>query len=177
MRRALCCSVLVLLSACAPKPEDADAYVSDALAKRARGDNRAAEIQLMNALRINPDHADARLTAGLLVLEAGDGKLAELELRRARSLQVSEIKLLAPLARALVVQGKFQEVLDEFPLEIASANADQTELLAARGEALLGLDRVDDAREHWNSDLEIRAHCWAWRESLRSMDISNPRWP
>ncbi|HEY1044240.1 MAG TPA: XrtA/PEP-CTERM system TPR-repeat protein PrsT [Telluria sp.] len=129
------------LSAC-QKEQDANSLMAEASAYQKKGELNAAIIQLKNAVQLEPENGPARIQLGNVYLEHGDAVSAEKELRRAVDLQQPGAKL--QLARALLLQGKFQDVLDEFTLQ-AGAN-DSADHLALRGNALLGLQRNDEAR-------------------------------
>src|SRR5688500_7559958 len=79
---------------------------------RAKGDYQAAIIELKNVLQKNPDHAGARHQLGAEYLDAGDPRAAEAELERALKLSSDPVKVVPDLAKAKLMQGKFQEVLE-----------------------------------------------------------------
>ena len=60
------------------------------------------------------------------------------------------------MARALLIQGKFQEVLDDVPFEGLASSATEAEVRAARGDAYLGLNQPEAAREMYSSALELQ---------------------
>ena len=101
----------VLLTACSDSPEKMLASAKDFLGKN---DNKSAVIQLKNALQSNPNLAEARFLLGKALLQGGDAVGAETELRKARDLKHPDDEVIPLLARALLAQGQFRKLTDEF---------------------------------------------------------------
>jgi len=78
------------------------------------GEIRTAEIHLKNLLQSEPDHLEARLLLADVLLDLNDGIGAEANLRRAQELGAAAEVVHVPLLRALGLQGKFQELIDEY---------------------------------------------------------------
>ena len=142
--------LLLALGACS-KPMPTDALMADARRFSAQGDQKAAIIQLKNVVQQQPDHAPARLMLGQMYLDTGDVASAEKELRRARELGAQADLVQPALGKALLWQGQFQHVLDEFPEDQGNAEA-----LALRGHALIGLNRPDEARSRFEHALKVK---------------------
>lgn len=142
--------LLVALGACS-RPQAADELIADARRYRDRHDPKAAIIQLKNVVQQQPEHGAARLMLGQMYLETGDLASAEKELRRARDLGEQPAAVQAALGKTLLLQGQFQRVLDEIPG--APTNG---EVQALRGQAMLGLNRADDARALFQQALRIK---------------------
>jgi cellulose synthase operon protein C len=101
-----------LLTGCGgEKPEIMINSAKDFLAKN---DNKAAIIQLKNALQKSPDSAEARYLLGKALLENGDVPGAEVELRKALGLKSSSDDTIPLLARALLAQGQAKKLTEEF---------------------------------------------------------------
>lgn len=96
-------------------PESLIASSKDFLA---RNDNKAAVIQLKNALQSNPNLGEARFLLGKALLESGDAAGAEVELRKALELKFAKEQTIPLLARAMLAAGQFKKTTEEF------ANAD-----------------------------------------------------
>jgi putative PEP-CTERM system TPR-repeat lipoprotein len=109
-----------------------------------KGEIKAAMIELKNAVANSPENGEARLALGVLHVEAGDPVSAEKELRKALSLGIDKKRVLPSLAHALEQQGKFKEVLDAIPADLAAGSA---ELLTLRGNAYLETNEVDKAKD------------------------------
>ena len=82
--RALAIAALaaVALAGCG-KPATPEALVESAKAFSAKGDHKAAAIQLRNLLQKQPDNGQGRYLLGLALNEQGDYVTAEKELRKA----------------------------------------------------------------------------------------------
>jgi tetratricopeptide (TPR) repeat protein len=78
-----------------------------------KGDQKAALIQLKNAVAQSPEDGEARIALGALQLELGDIPSADKEMRKAASLGISAERTMPLLARTLQAQGKFKELLDQ----------------------------------------------------------------
>lgn len=133
----------LILTACGGP--DAHALVEQAKAAQARGDVQAAIVQLKSALQADEKHSEARLLLGKLYLAQGDFAAAEKELARARGLGQSPETVNPLLAEALLGLNEHQRLLDELPLP--DAGPARARLLAARAQAYLGLQQVDEAQK------------------------------
>lgn len=121
------------------------------------GEYRAAIIDAKNVLLDDPENAAARLLLGRASVEDGDGISAEKELRRAVELGVDKGTVLPYLGRALLMQGKFQKVLDEIDPEIANSETDRLSAMRSLGEAYIGLNEPATAREKFIEVLAVDA--------------------
>ncbi len=102
----------LLLAACnGDSPESLISSGKDYLAKN---DNKAAIIQLKNALQKDPKLAEARFLLGSALLETGDMAGAEVELRKAQELNYPADKLVPVLARTLFLGGQSRKLVEEF---------------------------------------------------------------
>jgi len=137
------------------RTQTAEELLTEAQQYEKKGDQKAALIQLKNAVAQNPDNAEARLRLATLHGVMGNPVSAEKELRRAISLGASAKRTLPLLAQSLLSQGKFQPVLDEITEERAQGSA---MLLVHRGNALLGLNRSEQARSAYQAALAIEAN-------------------
>ena len=124
--------LIVLLSACGgDKPDAMLASARDYLAKN---DPKAAVIQLKNALQKNPDLPEARYLLGLALIRDGDAVGSETELRKAMALKHPDELVLPSLAQAMLAQGQYKKLTDEFSqseLKQATAQADLKTSLAS----------------------------------------------
>ncbi|OWY29804.1 XrtA/PEP-CTERM system TPR-repeat protein PrsT [Herbaspirillum robiniae] len=148
---ATACAVILACSgitACG-RFQSADSLLSEAKQYQQKGDNAAAEIQLKNALQKDPDNAEARLMLGKIYLDSGNALSADKELRRALGLGTKPELVLPSLARALLIEGQFDKLLEEtrsLPL--------QGDIAALRGNAYLGLGKSADAKNAFNAALQ-----------------------
>lgn len=123
----------MLLSACNDQPpQELLASARDYLA---RNDQRAAVIQIKNALQKSPDLPEGRFLLGKAFLEGGDPVAAEVELRKAIELRYAADQAVPLLARSLLAQGKAAKVLAEFAGTTLGAPASRADLLTTVGMA------------------------------------------
>ena len=137
---------LIIVSACedlAPETE----HIQRANELRADGDVLGAVIELKNGLKNYPDHVESRLLLGQIYVDMGDGVSAEKELLRARSLGSSRYALMKPLAEAWLLQGKYEQVLQQVPVIDEDADAMRATALVLRGKSNLKLERFDTAKD------------------------------
>ena len=73
---------VVLLSGCG-KTQSTESLLAEAKQYQQKGDNKAAIIQLKNALQKNPESIETRYLLGTIYNEVGDPVSAEKELRKA----------------------------------------------------------------------------------------------
>lgn len=156
-------------------PEAARAHYEAATKHAEQGALPAAVIELKNALQGDPDFAEARLLLGEVYLQLGDAKAAEKELRVAARLGEEKSRIAVPLGRALLLQGRFDQVLaelsaEEFQPEIA------TEILLLRADAHAGLGQAEAAHALYDelaerSPREPRAYLGRARLALAAGDL------
>jgi putative PEP-CTERM system TPR-repeat lipoprotein len=139
------------LTGCKQK-QSVQALVAEANQYHQKGDDKAAIIQLKNALEKKPDDADTRALLGSIYLETGDAQSAEKEIRKAMSLGKSADQVAANLAKALLMQGQFQKALDATS-QAAGVKADAN-ILTLRGSAYLAMGKSAEAKEAFESALK-----------------------
>lgn len=134
-------------------PSGPSALLAEAREFHQKGENRAAIIQLKNALQQQPNNAEARALLGAVYLEAGDPLSAEKELHKAQTLGMAAPALAPQLAKAKLMQGQFEQVLADTaavagPAPSAELPAGQRfELQLLRANAYLGLGKLEPARK------------------------------
>ena len=130
--------------ALAPMPRNLPTSIKDAEQYAAKGDLKAAEIELRNAVRQSPDNPIIRARLAQIYLDLGDAASAEREARAARERNGDEADYLPILADALLRQGKFADVLDLIqPGDRAPAL--ESKVRTALGTAAAGLNDRDKA--------------------------------
>ena len=145
---------LMLLVACSDSTTP-DEYVARAIEQQSKGDVNSAIIELKNALQKAPRHAEARYLLGTYYYEQGALISAEKEFYRAIDYGVERESVAVPLARVLLAQGKFQELIDSTDgLALTSAST-RANLLALKGHAYLGLIRPKAAEQRYKEALQI----------------------
>lgn len=111
-----------------------------------KGDLNAAVIQLKNAIRSDANNVEARFQLANIYLAIGDPASAEKELKAASARGYERAEIVPLLAQSYVVQGKFQDLLDEFQ-EDQLAGEPQAILSIYRAQSLINLKRLDEARD------------------------------
>ncbi|MDX1655880.1 MAG: PEP-CTERM system TPR-repeat protein PrsT, partial [Candidatus Competibacteraceae bacterium] len=119
-----------------------------------QGQFQAAAIDLKNALRLNPDNPGTRLLLGRIYLELDQGEAAEKELRRANSLGVTVEEIQPYLGQALLLQRKYQQLLEMARPGAYTQARDYAALMTLRGQAYLALDQLDQARQAFEEALD-----------------------
>ena len=179
--RAIAIIVLpVLLVACGRMEMDDAAHVQRARQYMQQDKHKAAIIELKNALQKNPDNRSARLLLGREYLLHGDGASAEKELRKAVDLGAGEEARLG-LARAMLLAGRYQALIDEFaPREGEGNHARQgkdgnaaysAELLVVLGDAALQLGDVPTARGYYEKAVALAPKAYPVLVSLARMSL------
>ncbi len=108
-----------------------------------KNDNKAAVIQIKNALQKDPESGPARLMLGQAMMKTGEVPNAELEFRKALDLKVSPDQVAPELARALLALAQFKKVVDEFAkTELGSATA-KADLQTSLSTAYAALGKAD----------------------------------
>src|SRR5699024_3594351 len=77
--------------------------------------------------------------------ESGQGRAAEKELRRANSLGVAEVEIAPDLAKAMLLQGRYQDVLDTVKPTRQLNPARHAEALITKGDAEQALGKIEPA--------------------------------
>ncbi len=140
------------MTACG-KTQTSETLVNEAKQYQQKGDNKAAIIQLKNALQKNPDDVEARYLLGTIYNKTADPQSAEKELRKALSLGMSSAKVSPDLGKTLLMQGKFQIVLDE--IKQIPGEKESAEISTLRGNAYLALGKGKEAKESFEQALKI----------------------
>jgi putative PEP-CTERM system TPR-repeat lipoprotein len=132
--------LLVAVAGCG-RQHDTAQLMEQARGYQAKGESKAAIIQLKNILQGDPGNGPARLLLASVYLDIGDMPSAEKELRRALALGMHPGQVQPLLGQVLLQQAQFDRVLDEI-----KADPQQPALLVLRASALLGLNRPLEAR-------------------------------
>jgi putative PEP-CTERM system TPR-repeat lipoprotein len=116
-----------------------------ARALQAKGDQRAAALELRTAVRAHPENAEAHWRLGTALLALGDPIAAEKELETAGARGTEPRALVLPLAQAYLDQHRSADLLRDFP--VSRASGDQIPLLLVdRATAQLDLKDVAAAQ-------------------------------
>ena len=136
-------SVLVALIGLAATAHAAD-YVANAKQFIAKGELKAAEIELKNAVRSNPSAMQAHYLLARVELQLGNPVAAEAQAKAARESGYDPDRTVPLLAETYLQQRKFRELLRDFPATTGSP-AQRAGVLVIRGYAQLALGKPGDA--------------------------------
>lgn len=163
---------LLLLAGC-----DWFTSVDDRLGRAAQlastGDDRAAVIELKNALKSEPDNARARLMLAALTLHMGDAKLADQELKRAMAAGADGIQAAELAADIQLALGRFTQLSDE--LGSATAKLQEPQLSIYRGLAAYGQGQMEVAEACFRSALQIDSQADRARVGLAEVLLQQGR--
>jgi putative PEP-CTERM system TPR-repeat lipoprotein len=130
-------------------------YFEDAQGLMKKGKIREAIIQLKNAVKTDPNNLEARYGLAIAYLQVNDAISAEKELRTALNRGYDESKIAAPLARAYLMQLKYDNVLKEAQPGERGKDVEH-DLRIYRGYALFGLKRYDEAEASFNDARQLK---------------------
>jgi len=148
-------SLIVLGSESVVMADEVAEYIEEGRAYLDNEEYRAAEIQLKNALQLDPASAEARFLLGLTQLRRFDGPSAVKELEYARRLNHDRQDWLIPLARAYLLTGEFDTLMETIDVEPTDPDALQSEVLALRGTAQISLGNRIEARDSFMRALAL----------------------
>ncbi|NKB39004.1 MAG: tetratricopeptide repeat protein [Gammaproteobacteria bacterium] len=141
---------LLLLSACDTGTEiTPQSHIESAKRLIAEGKLNASTIELKNALQKESNLPEARWLLGTIYLKFRNGTAAAKELKDAQTLGYDNPDMEANLLRAVLYQGKFQDVIDR----TANSDGQSIELLILRANAFLGMKKYLDASATFNRAL------------------------
>ena len=129
----------------APYAKESSAFITNAEQYLAKGDLKAAEIELRNAIRVSPDDPVLHARLAQIYMQLDDPVAAEREAKAARVHNGSEADYLPVLARALLRQERFSDVLDLIQLGDRDP-ALESKLRTALGTAAARVGDRDKAR-------------------------------
>ena len=121
-------------------------YVSNARDSLKKGDLKSAQIDLRNAVRNDPQNAEAHYLLGRVSIELGDPVAGEREAQAAKDRGYDPHLATPLLTQAMLSQGKYQKLLDDLKPDGKDLTLD-ADILVARGYALIGLKKFDDAQK------------------------------
>ncbi len=169
-------ALAVMLSGCTDTSLSETESVQRAKEFQAQGDWRSSIVDLKNALQQNLDNIEARWLLGLAYIEIGDGTSAEKELRRAQKLGVTYEAVSLPLAKALLLQGKQDEVIDTIPITAHLPNNVKAELLTLRGEIYLNRNELEKAAGDFDAALAAKEDSAVARLGQALLAIRQRQW-
>lgn len=132
----------------------AEDYYENAVKLFSQKEYNAAVIEVKNALQANSEHLPSRLLLGNAYMKLQQASAAERELLRALRLGASKEQVTANLGNALLIQRKYQEILDHIQLAGATLPSDYL-VYSFRGRAHLELGQLDKAEIAFDTAIEM----------------------
>src|SRR6266436_7124545 len=149
---ALAAALFTAISAAGAK--ESSESVKEAEQYVAKGDLKAAEIELKNAIRQSPHDPILRARLAQVYLQLGDAGLAEREARAARERNGDEADYLPVHAEALLQQQKFADIPDQIqPGDRPPAL--ESKVRTALGAAAAGLGDREKAEAMWRDAIRL----------------------
>lgn len=142
-------STTLALAACG-QHQTPDELIADARRLQAKGDHRGAIIQLKNALEGKPKDQTARFMLAEASLDVGDAPSAEKEALRALELGYNASAANVVVARSLMNQGRFADVLSRTE---SASKVGNLELMALRAQAQFSLGKPELAKQGYRDAL------------------------
>jgi len=152
VRCALLLTMLAASAACAPKGEALYARAEQSLAK---GEARAAVIDLRTLVQDEPRNAKARALLGRALVASGEFSAGEIELQKATDLGAAKTLTFLPACEVLVAKGEFDRALADCKPEVA-ASGERAYLQLVQGRALLGANRAPEAKGQFQAVLAAK---------------------
>jgi putative PEP-CTERM system TPR-repeat lipoprotein len=147
-------AALLAIACLGGNAKESTSSIKDAEQYIAKGDLKAAEIELRNAVRQSPDNPLIRARLAQVYLNLGDAISAEREARAAHERNGDEADYLSILADALLRQGKFTDVLDLIrPGDRAPAL--ESKVRSSLGAAAVGLNDRQKAETMFRDALRL----------------------
>jgi putative PEP-CTERM system TPR-repeat lipoprotein len=145
-----------VMAAKSPKPpKPTDKHYQHAIELIAQGDHKSGIIELKTALEADPTDVAARVLLGNTYLEIQDGASAAEQFLQARKNGARDSFVVAPLGRAYVMQGRYQEALEELK-KAEKTQSTVAQVAAIRGDAHLALRHFDQAEKSYLEAVKIR---------------------
>ncbi|MGH7057538.1 MAG: XrtA/PEP-CTERM system TPR-repeat protein PrsT, partial [Acetobacteraceae bacterium] len=159
MRKSLGCAMLVGLSLGFVGPVAARAanYVGRAQGLMAKGETRAAAIELRNAVKHDPGDGAAHYELAKLDLMLGNAVAAEREARAAQQHGYAPGKSLSLLLDTYLAQARYKDLLRDFPAGKGTPDA-QARIAVGRGQAELALGQLDRAKADFATASRLAPH-------------------
>jgi len=114
-----------------------------------------AATHLERVLRRQPRDAEAHYLLGIARMATGQLASAEAELRVALESGLNKDMVIPALGRALLLQGKFENLLEEIKAPVERKSTLDVEVRSLRGNALLGIGKTAEAKAVFEQELQL----------------------
>lgn len=153
MRKTALSALLATLIVVGCGAEMPESLLSSAKDYMAKNDNKAAVIQLKNALQSNPNLGEARFLLGKALLDDGDPTAAEVELRKANELKYSADQVTPLLARSQLMLGQSKKIIDDFAKVQLTSPESRADLQITLAQAYLMTGKLEAAQAAYDAAL------------------------
>jgi len=137
------------------RPDDAGIALDYARALKMNHDPNGARNVLQASLKANPHQFAARLLLGQIYFRLGDAEAATDQLESAALLQPENVEARTSLAKVLLTQKKFADVV-ELLEPLAQSSPNEADVFALLGQAYAGVGRRQDARRAESQSQALR---------------------
>ncbi len=152
------CFGLLFLNGCTkPKAILAEEYIKKAKVLIKKREKQAASIELKNALLVEKDNIKARLMLAGLNISLGHFNIAERDFNLVRAAKTPSAYWQVGYAKTLLIQKKYQDLLDEVRLDPINTAKQRATITAMRGHAWLALKDSEAAKESFEQALRLDA--------------------
>ncbi len=163
----------------------ASQYYEDALVRFEKKDHKGAIVQLKNALKIDRKNLAVQLLLGRVLLAQGEAGPAEVAFDEALRLGVNRAEVVIPMARAVMAQGRPEDVIGQPRFVVAGLPTGvQVQLMLLRAAAMTdvgdsrnAIRTLEEARaldpgsaEGWISEVPVRIRARQFREAQTAAD-------
>lgn len=153
VKKATASTVLIAMILAGCGGETPESMLASARDYMAKNDNKAAAIQLKNALQKKPDLGEARFLLGKTLFDGGESTSAEIELRKAQDLNYSADQVVPLLARTQLVLGQPKKVTEELAKVQLTSPESKADLLVTTGQAYLMMGNIDASQTAFDEAL------------------------
>lgn len=150
--------IILSLTACDPNAGvTPETHIENAKKYLADNQLNSSVIELKSALKKDANQPEARWLLGNIFLRYGNGASAFNELSQAQALGLKHPDLKISLLRALLLQGKFTEIIEKTAYE-SSQGTTSPAILTLRGNAHMGLNKYAEAKSDFDKALANEAN-------------------
>ncbi len=165
------CDTGHVVKADAPDSSAAEKYVAEADQFLAKNDLKSALVMLKNAKQANPSDGAIRTKLGGVELRLNDLDGAQIDLKAAWEHGGDKLTIIPLLGRDYALQGKFADVLEEFPEQSDAPLDIRVETLSVRANAQMGLNQIEAARASLTEAEKLKPNSGALKFALANLDM------
>jgi putative PEP-CTERM system TPR-repeat lipoprotein len=154
-------------------PALAKKYGAQADQSLAKDDYDGAEVALKNARKADPQDSAIRIALANVELHLNDIDGALADLKAARDGGGDDSKIIPLIGQAYLIQGKYDALLNDFPVSDSGPLAVRTQTLMMRAAALAKLGRTEEARNSLLDAEKLEPQSSAPKFALARLDFTH----